>query len=248
MGDVNKDERVNVHDLLVFARYWLDEACTSPQCAADLDGLGGVDGADFALLAENWGVGPLVINEFMASNSTLEDPDEEGEDPDWIELYNPSSDGVVNLGGMYLTDDLGEPTKWQIPEGVTIEAGGYLLFWADDDDEQGDMHTDFELDKGGEEIGLFDPNGVTLIDSITFDRQAVDVSHGRYPNGGTVWHSATRPRRGRLTMVNILGLLPIRHSTPIEDFTMPTIQLWLHCPPGPKGPKSATRPTVVSQI
>ena len=50
VGDVNEDKRVNVQDLLVLARYWLDEACSSPDCAADLDGVAGVDGIDFAML------------------------------------------------------------------------------------------------------------------------------------------------------------------------------------------------------
>jgi len=58
----------------------------------------------------------LVINEFMASNrQTIEDPDEAGQYPDWIELYN-ASDTPIILNGMYLTDDVNEPTRWQIPQ------------------------------------------------------------------------------------------------------------------------------------
>ena len=54
----------------------------------------------------------VVINEFMASNTrTLADA---GQYEDWIELYNTSSQ-TVDVGGMYLTDDLTDPTKWQIP-------------------------------------------------------------------------------------------------------------------------------------
>ncbi len=61
----------------------------------------------------------LVINEFMADNeTTIEDPNEPGEYPDWIELYN-GSDSVVTLNGMYLTDDFGEPTKFQIPAALS---------------------------------------------------------------------------------------------------------------------------------
>ena len=221
-GDINKDGRVNVRDLMVFARYWLDSGCSNPECGADLDGVAGVDGADFVLLAGNWGCGPLVINEFLASNgSGLEDPDESGEYPDWIELYNPSCNGAIDLGGMYLTDDLTEPTKWQIPEGVSIEGGGYLLFWADDDDEQGDMHTNFELDKGGEEIGLFDPNGVTLIDSITFDTQGVDVSHGRYPNGDNDWRFSAMPTPAAANNGEYIGLVADTTFNPDRGFYDP---------------------------
>lgn len=57
----------------------------------------------------------LVINEFMADNdATVEDPQEPGQYPDWIELYN-ASDEAVTLNGLYLTDDMNEPTKWRIP-------------------------------------------------------------------------------------------------------------------------------------
>ncbi|UCD49215.1 MAG: hypothetical protein JSW27_16990 [Phycisphaerales bacterium] len=62
-------------------------------------------------------VGPgIVINEFMAGNrETIEDPDEAGQYPDWIELYNASNTSIT-LNGMYLTDDVNEPTRWQIPQ------------------------------------------------------------------------------------------------------------------------------------
>ncbi len=53
----------------------------------------------------------VVINEVMASNvKTLADP--QGSFDDWIELYNPG-DRVVDLTGMYLTDDPAVPRKWR---------------------------------------------------------------------------------------------------------------------------------------
>jgi len=83
-----------------------------------------VDGGDLWQFFENPSPGAansstsdgnsLVINEFMAdNNSTIEDPAESGEFPDWIELYNGTNDTVI-LSGMFLTDDLNDPTKWQI--------------------------------------------------------------------------------------------------------------------------------------
>ena len=77
----------------------------------------------------------LVINEFMASNgSSIQDP--QGQYDDWVEIYNYGS-GPINIGGMYLTDDLSFPTKWQIPNNnpssTVITRGQYLLIWADDD-------------------------------------------------------------------------------------------------------------------
>ncbi len=105
----------------------------------------------------------------MADNDTiLEDPDEAESYPDWIELYNPGSE-TIDLGGLYLTDDLTDPTQFQIPTGVTIAGGGFLLFYADNDTEQGDQHTNFKLSADGESVALFGADGVTQIDAVTFD-------------------------------------------------------------------------------
>lgn len=72
---------------------------------------------------------------------------------------------------------------------VTIGPGEHLLFWADNDEIQGPTHTNFKLSKAGEEIGFFDTDGVTLIDSITFGAQSEDVSYGRQFDGNGTWIS-----------------------------------------------------------
>ncbi len=59
----------------------------------------------------------LFINEFMADNDTIV-ADEYGEYDDWIEIYNSGST-TVDLGGMYLTDDPKDPTKWMISVGIS---------------------------------------------------------------------------------------------------------------------------------
>ncbi|MHC4283789.1 MAG: PEP/pyruvate-binding domain-containing protein, partial [Planctomycetota bacterium] len=72
-------------------------------------------------------------------------------------------------------------------ESVIIEGGGYLLFWADKEEGQGPTHTNFKLDKDGEEVGLYDRDGVTLIDGLSFGQQYGDVSYGRLPDGNDNW-------------------------------------------------------------
>ena len=126
----------------------------------------------------------LFINEFMADNGiTVAGPD--GNSPDWIELYNAGTE-TIDLTGMYLTDNLNDPTRWQFPEGATIGPKGYLIVWAARDG--GELYATFGLDANGEEIGLFDSDGVTLIDSVTYVKQIQDVSYGRSPDGGSSWN------------------------------------------------------------
>lgn len=131
---------------------------------------------------------PLFINKFMADNETaFQDPEGTGY-PDWIEIYNAGTE-AIDMSGMYLTDNLASPTQLQIPSGVTINGGGYLVFLADNDEIQGPMHTNFKLGASGEAIGLFDTDAGSnlVIDSVTFGQQSVDTSYGRCPNGGDSW-------------------------------------------------------------
>jgi len=197
VGDVHQDGdcEVNWLDLRDFAEQWLNSGCSAPACGADLDGVPGVTMKDYALLAENWlkrGSATLLINEFMADNEgTIEDPDESGEYPDWIEIYN-YGDEAIDMGGMYLTDRPLNQSGWRRiptddPGKTTIEAGGYLVFWADDDTEQGALHLNFKISAGGgEDIGLFDWSKNPL-DIVEFDAQAPDKSRGRLPDGSDNW-------------------------------------------------------------
>jgi len=136
----------------------------------------------------------IVINELMASNSAGQQ-DPQGEYEDWIELYN-LSDASIDLDGMYLSDDLDRPTKWQIPAGTVIEAMGYVLIWADNDVEDEGLHAAFSLSATGEDLALFDVDGTTLLDSVRFDEQIADLSYGRDPDGTGDWSPMGYPTPG----------------------------------------------------
>jgi len=131
----------------------------------------------------------IYINEFMASNNeTIADP--QGDFDDWIEIYNADI-YPVNIGGMYITDDLSDPAKWKIPDtqpdSTTIQPGEFLLLWADEDIEDGVLHLDIKLSVNGEEIGLYTDDLTSIIDSIVFEEQTIDISFGRLPDGGNHW-------------------------------------------------------------
>ncbi len=72
-------------------------------------------------------------------------------------------------------------------DSITIEPNGFKLFWADRDIVQGSNHADFKLDDEGEYIGLYDRDGTTLIDGLSFGLQSDDVSYGRSIDGGDTW-------------------------------------------------------------
>ena len=75
----------------------------------------------------------VVLNEYMSSNgSTLFD--EDGDTPDWIELYNPGT-VAIDLGGYGITDNPLEPYKWVFPA-IEILPQDHLLIYASGKDRQ----------------------------------------------------------------------------------------------------------------
>ena len=129
----------------------------------------------------------LYVNEMLASNNSI-NIDELGEYEDWVEIYN-DEDSAVDVSGMYLTDDPGDPTQWQIPAGTSIAAKGFLLVWCDNEPGDGPLHATFKLSADGEGVGIYhnDANGNVLIDYATFPVSRADVSYGRYPDGTDDW-------------------------------------------------------------
>ena len=140
---------------------------------------------------------PVVLNEFMASNTgTIADP--QGEFDDWIELRN-LTDSAVSLTGHYLSDEPGNPRKWQFPAGTTIPANGYLLVWADEDTTiTNGLHASFKLSADADEIYLADTdsNFNQVLDTISFGTQTTDISYGRSAMDADVW-LIMKPTPGR---------------------------------------------------
>ena len=197
-GDLTGDCEIDYMDVKALAEQWLEP----PGESADIDGLNGVEWRDLALLAQGWGEKgiPLVINEFMASNSGG-DVDPQGQDDDWIEIYNAGNE-VIDIGGMHLTNNLDDPEKWRIPDDnpglTTIVPKGHLIIWADIDEEDypAGLHANFQLGAGGGELGLFDSNSAILIDSVDYPDQTPNISYGRFPDGNDTWRFFGFPTHG----------------------------------------------------
>ncbi|MFC2125095.1 CotH kinase family protein [Bacteroidota bacterium] len=136
-----------------------------------------------------------VINELLASNATINRDADYASYSDWIELYNPGYQ-TIGLSGFFLTDDLNDTTKWVFPPGITIGPEGYLLVWADGKDSINfAIHTNFNLQKEGEGIYLFNASRA-LIDSVIYSDQKADISYGRQPDGSEEWVLFSIPTPG----------------------------------------------------
>ncbi len=128
----------------------------------------------------------LFINEFLASNASY-GQDETGAYPDWVEIYNPGP-ADVEMGGLFLSDDLAASTKWVFPD-TMLAAGEFMIVWCDEDTQDGPLHASFKLGIGGEDLALFGrlAAGNELIDGYSYGPQSTDISEGRQPDGGASW-------------------------------------------------------------
>jgi hypothetical protein len=79
----------------------------------------------------------VVINEIQTSNgATL--TDENGDAPDWVELFNPGTT-AVDLTGWGLSDSTNSLFKWSFTN-ATLAPGGYMLVFASGKDRQPGAH------------------------------------------------------------------------------------------------------------
>jgi len=123
---------------------------------------------------------PVVISEFMASN-TRGLVDEDGTNPDWIEIRNTST-VAVNLNNWSLTDNPGSLTKWRFPA-TNINAGAYMIIYASGKNRRipgKPLHTDFQINVSGEYLALVMPDGTTIATEFSpvFPAQVPNVSFG----------------------------------------------------------------------
>ena len=114
-------------------------------------------------------------------------------DPDWIEIYNPSSTSVditeykiYDSGGFN-----GTKPKKEFPSGSVIPANGFLFIIVDDTSASG-----FGLSSGGEKVWFENASGIVIdsVDLIAITDTA--TSYGRLPDGSTNWQILNPRTRG----------------------------------------------------
>ncbi len=157
--------------------------------AIDVNGNGTLSSCDFKNLQVMDRPVALYINELMASNnSTI--ADESGAFEDWIELYN-ASESSIDLGGYHLSNKIDNPLKWELPD-VNLEPGAFLLIWADDDEQDGALHTNFKLNAQRGTVLLSHENG-DLIDRVDYRNLLNNQSIGYFPDANSVATNLSPP-------------------------------------------------------
>jgi VCBS repeat-containing protein len=121
----------------------------------------------------------LRINEWLADGNRFSNDD-------FIEIHNTATTPVA-LGGLYLTDTpVGWKDRHQIAPLSFIAPGAYQVMLADDNEEVGANHVNFNLNANRDSIALYDGN-LQLIDLVVVMPQTTDVSQGRSPDGARSW-------------------------------------------------------------
>jgi hypothetical protein len=139
--------------------------------------------------------GVLLINEVLAKAA--------GNEPDWIEMYNPNEVSLqLDSGRWYITDNLSNDTKSLLPQ-LTIPAKGFVLVICDGTlgiDANNHPHAAFSLSSAGEDAGIFyrdSTNTVIRIDGFAFPPQNIGgISYGRSPDGADVFVDFNSPTPG----------------------------------------------------
>jgi len=157
----------------------------------------------------------IVLNEILADNLTLQDPD--GSYSGWIEIYNTSGT-AVDVSDMSLTDDTADARKWVFPSGSSVPANGFLVVYcnplaAPSTTNVANMNTGFGLSSIGDRVFLFRRlvEGGGLQDSVNFGQQVPDRSIGRIANGvgGFTLNTVTRGTSNTAASLGAIGSVKI---------------------------------------
>ena len=170
-------------------------------------------------------VGSLVINEFMASNTSSVQDTSSGfvQYDDWVELYN-GGDIAINLGGYHLSDNENVLDKWTFPD-VEIQPDDYLIVWLDKDyAASSGIHTSFRLAADGEELFLSTANNF-IIDALFYNSLPSDLGYARVPNGKGPFVVQTHTFNannglGTLTVENINSQLHLYPNPASDNLTI----------------------------
>ena len=152
----------------------------------------------FTVLTQAVSQAQVVVNEFCIAN--YNDYALGAEFEDWIEFYNPTA-APINITGYWLSDNINNPQKFEIPAGTTVPANGYRLILVTgtfefDPNYLGQINTSFKITQtAGEQIVFSNPAGVVLesYDFSSMSPNQANHSWGRQTDGAANMMIFTNP-------------------------------------------------------
>ncbi|RIK74873.1 MAG: hypothetical protein DCC68_22275 [Planctomycetota bacterium] len=161
----------------------------------------------------------FVISEIMALN-TKTIRDEDLAFSDWIEIRNVG-DAAGDLGGHYLTNNLGDLDRWQFPSGQTLAPGEHLLVFASGKDRANvdEPHTNFTLDHTGGNVALVAPNGTSIVSQLApYPALVSDQTYGLVRRSADAEYlGPTSASRIQIPASNALGTTWTGGNEPFDD-------------------------------
>ncbi|MDA9564269.1 CotH kinase family protein, partial [Flavobacteriales bacterium] len=138
----------------------------------------------------------ILINEYQCSNMNTA-MDSNGEYQDWFELFNTTA-APIDLTGYYLSDKITNPTKWQIPSGITLPANGFVTVFANGKGviSGSEIHAGFKLTQTKPEVIVLTDAAGNPLDNVPLVPNQIDHSYGRSADGGANWVVFTNPTIG----------------------------------------------------
>lgn len=155
---------------------------------------------------------PVKVNELSAGNTVF--VSDQWKRSDWIELYN-NTDEPLNLAGLFVSDDIDQPLKFQIQDGLgntVVPARGHFIVWADGLKTvtgSTQQHASFKLSNADNQMVLVSssddfvanntayfnqhPEMRSFVDGMTYTAHRGDQTVGRYPDGGYDFYKMWRP-------------------------------------------------------
>jgi uncharacterized repeat protein (TIGR02543 family) len=169
---------------------------------------------------------PIKVNEVSAGNSIY--CNDWFKRKDWFELYN-NTDTDLNLAGLYVSDDMGNPMKYKISDpklqtsninlqtSTIIPAHGHRIVWADELEGKSQLHAQFQLSNSNNQIVLVcssdefvnnnaeyfqqHPGLKSFVDGMLYSSHSGVQSVGRYPDGGNTFYRMNRPTIERTNII-----------------------------------------------
>lgn len=198
-------------------------------------------GAGWSVTRSAAGPGTLVLTEFLAANGTGL-ADENGDQEDWIEIYNPGA-SAVNLAGWALTDDAGNLGKWVLPN-WTLDAGRYLVVFASGKNRRpaqqnaGEtaaasiprLHTSFKLNENSGYLAVVSPESPRAVVSAfaSYPAQRTDYSFGPQPDTALRYFSPPTPGAANAAS-SLTAITPKVSASVSRGFFQDPFQLVLAC-------------------